>query len=99
MKITINTDLSKFDKSDGIGRNHDFCTEMCSLSSEEHICADFRPYISICNFYKFQKIHRTFAQKHMYMEKMKSANFDWLKLRSKITIMGGKVTYLVVFVL
>ena len=55
MKITKNTDFSKFDKLAGIGRNHDFCPEMCSLSPEEHICTNFCPYISICNFFRNSK--------------------------------------------
>ena len=65
MKITRNIHFSKFDKSAGIGRNDDFCPEMCSLSPEEHICIDSRPYISICTFFRnFKKSIDFSPQKH-----------------------------------
>ena len=63
MKITKNTDFSTFDKSAGIDWNHDFCPEMCSLSPEEHICTDFRPYISICTFFRNFKKSIDFSPK------------------------------------
>ena len=59
-KISI---FSKFDKSAGIGRNDDFCPEMCSLSPEEHICTDSRPYISICTFFRNFKKSIDFSPK------------------------------------
>ena len=63
MKITKNIDFSKFDKSAGIGRNDDFCLEMCSLSPEEHICTNSRPYISICTFFRNFKKSIDFSPK------------------------------------
>ena len=96
MKITKNIDFSKFDKSAGIGRNDDFCPEMCFLSPEEHICTNSRPYISICTFFRNLKNPLIFRPKNIG-EKMKSADLDQLRVRSNITIMWEEVTYLVVF--
>ena len=67
-KITKNIDFSKFDKSAGIGRNHDFCPEMCSLGPEEHIYLESCIYIKISIHLDFVRFERFFRWKYGFFQ-------------------------------